>query len=541
MEVEIKEASALVSSTEDLPVQWGFCALVTDRIARKFVWVFQLLFIAVALLGIDSPFLSVHFERQNQTFDIARHVFQDGWQAVLFPKASFSLPTHPTQPFTIARLEVPFYGIFAWPLAVVTGHERAAVRLVAVFFAVLSINLIFRILRHWLDPGPALVGTFVWTTAPLVLHFGGVPMPDILCTTGILASFYFALRGSLGFSSAAFLFSILAKESVIGFGLPILVALLIAKGCRSLKQASILTLVWGMAPLLGLAAWISLDALVPHIGWNLYGPGLKERGRIQELVSPVFYLKSFACLFPFGLGLLGALGILAGIASPIRRINSWLWWSIIISCTFYIVFVLRKITEPQYFLPLLIWLVIAASFGFARLLQRIRPSVSSTSLIWAAVCVHILLVCFMVLDLKSSRVIDFASIEEAGQLIPLNARVIVAYRHYGAAPAVWLDRNVIAISGREEHPADTVQALQTVGFTHLMILDLESRYSAPETTFKVMIRQSFDALLNRRIRRGEQLTQFTGVDSPVRHFCDQHYSKLLERPHVILYSLLAAR
>ncbi len=42
------------------------------------------------LFQLDAPFLSAHNERQNDTFDAARHVFHDGWQSIVMPKVSYS-------------------------------------------------------------------------------------------------------------------------------------------------------------------------------------------------------------------------------------------------------------------------------------------------------------------------------------------------------------------------------------------------------------------------------------------------------------------
>ena len=168
----------------------------------RWVAILQALFLLMALVNLDGPFVSTHFVRQNYTFDVARHVFRDGFPSILTPKGSFSqlsdpadafskLPV-PTPSYTICHLEVPFYGIIGWPFATIfTGHETAVVRLVAVVFSILSIGLLYLVLRYWHDPPVALFGTILWTTAPILLHFGQVPMPDILTTTGMAAAFFF--------------------------------------------------------------------------------------------------------------------------------------------------------------------------------------------------------------------------------------------------------------------------------------------------------------------------------------------------------------
>jgi hypothetical protein len=482
-----------------------------ESTASKLVYLLQALFLAIALFGLDAPFLSVHFERQNQTFDIARHVFHEGLSAVIAPKASFSLPGYTSQPFTIARYEVPFHGLFGWPLAAALGHERAAVRLVSVAFALISIYLFFRTLRHWVEPATALAGTALWAMTPLVLQLGQVPMPDILCTTGVIASFYFALNGNLPVSSGCFLFAILAKESVLPFGLPILVALLVAKECRSVGHVLILSIAWGLVPILGLAAWISLDRFSPPTPWTILQTAADRND--TGLLEPRLYTFTAACLFPFGVGVLGMLGVASAALNKAPRMNCWIRRSIVVACLVYFVFVIRKILEPQYFLPLVFWLALAASFGFARLIERQRFSLVWRTALGVAICAHVLVVWMFTSDLKAARVSNLAGIESAAHLIPNGARVVMVCRHYGAGPAVWLNRNVVNIPGDTKDLDHELRTLRSQNFTYLMILDVESRH------------------------RGEAVTHYADPSSAVRQFCDQNLQRLFESQNVVLYSL----
>jgi hypothetical protein len=494
----------------------GSVTRLRESTALMLVYLLQALFLVIALFGLDAPFLSVHFERQNQTFDIARHVFHEGWSAVVAPKASFSLPGYTSQPFTISRYEVPFHGLFGWPLAAALGHERAVVRLVSVAFALLSIYLFFRILRHWVEPAAALVGTALWATAPLVLQLGQVPMPDILCTTGVIASFYFSLKGNLPVSSGYFLFAILAKESVLPFGLPILVALLVAKECRSAGRFLALSIAWGLAPLLGLAAWISLDRFSPPTPWTILQTAAERNDK--GLLDPRLYIVAAACLFPFGVGVLGMLGIASAAINKAPRTNCWIRRSIVVACLVYFFFVIRKILEPQYFLPLIFWLAFAASLGFARIIERRRFSLVWRTALGVAICAHVLVVWIFASDLKAARVSNFAGIESAAHLIPSGARVVMVCRPYGAGPAVWLNRNVVTIAGDTKNIDHELRTLRSENFTYLMILDLESRHGVQAS--------------------GEgTMTHFADPTSPVRQFCDRNLQRLFETQSVVLYSL----
>ena len=52
----------------------GSVTRLRESTALKLVYLLQALFLLSALFALDAPFLSVHFDRQNQTFDIANEV-----------------------------------------------------------------------------------------------------------------------------------------------------------------------------------------------------------------------------------------------------------------------------------------------------------------------------------------------------------------------------------------------------------------------------------------------------------------------------------
>jgi hypothetical protein len=529
-----------MAGTITRPKQW---IEVSDRIATRVVRAVQVLFLLIALPGLNNPFLSVHFERQNQTYDIARQVFEKGWQGILVPRASFSLAGYSDLPFTVARLEFPFYGFLGWPFAVAFGHDRAVVRLIAVAFSLLSIYLMFHILRHWLDPLSSVTGAALWAFAPLVMHFGQAPMPDILCTTGWMSAFYCALRRRLKLSSAAFAFAVLAKESVVPLGLPVLVALLVAKGIQNRRAAARTALVWCALPTALLTAWLSLDFFGPKTPWTvLQTANDSSRGPISELLSAHFYVESIACLLPYGLGVIGSFALYFAAICKRRSIDGRAKLSMIFAGFFYWIFVARKILEPQYFLPLLCLLVICASFGFAGMRDKMRSSARWRAFGVPALALHILTAYLFTSDLKASRVPDYPAIERAARHIPPGARVAIVGKTYGASPAVWLNRNVEATS---EEPADLARDLpylESMNFRYLMILDLESRHSRPSAqviSVPVMVASVKRLLINHTGEADDVLTHYCDPGSPTRRYCDAHFKRLFESRFAVLYALPA--
>lgn len=513
----------------------------------RWVILFQVLFLLSALPGLNAPFTSMHYVRQNHTFDIARHVYREGWPAVIAPRFSISQLSdrydplspvpNPTPQVTFVYLEVPFLGIFGWPAAqFFPDKERAISRLVAIVFSIASIALYFLIARRWVDAPAALAGAAIWASAPLILHFGQVPMPDVLALVGLAACFLFALRGNLACSSAAFLFTVLAKMSILIYGLPILTALLLALGCRSLFNAAKWAILWGTAPLLGLATWLLLAAHAPPGSWDISGNSDSQHFgpiHLHDLLHWKYYLPPFLYLVPLGCGILGIAGLIFASWKQARRINPWILAAIFISIA--VNYVGENIAwhEPQYTIPVLFWLLIVAAPGLSILLEKARQNrLWRISLIGLAV-LHLLIAAISVAFLKTSRVANFSDIQAAKKLLPPEARVVVYSTTPNVYMSVWLDHNTLMLHPfHEQIPSPSLleklnqqlDNLHHVGFDYLLLVD------APRT-------QSLSILW----QKPPYATDYTSPQSPLRQDFDTHFPKVLEGDHLVLYALPASK
>jgi len=504
----------------------------------------QVFFFATALFGLNAPLTTMHFVRQCQTFDVAQHIFRDGWSSVLAPKASFSqqinpfelfspLPV-PSPRFTIIHLEFPFHGLFGWPAALIfPNHDLIVVRLVSVAFAMLSIAIVHLVLRHWLPPYPALAGTALWTTVPLVLYFGQVTTPDILATTGMTLAFLLALRGQIAGSSGAFLFALLAKLSIIVYGLPILVALLIARDCRSLGEFVKISLLWGALPLFGEMVWLSLGLHDPPDSWEVIGgsfsPGDYGHIHLADLRDSSFYLSAALFLFPFGCGIIGITGLCFALANRPRNMNLFLKGSILIAILFNYVFERIVWREPQYSVPVLFWVVLAASFGFPRLIEKYREGKLWRLLLPGLVVAQAAMVCMSLVFLKAPRAPNLRDIEAGAQLTPPDARVVVYAGISCTVPPVWLKRNTVQLypfAGLDPKIlnsfANELQGFQKNGFNYLMVFDTQDHLRSNVLTHSEKLYSSND----------------TSPTSPIRRFFDDRYKIIFKGDHVILYSLV---
>jgi hypothetical protein len=469
-------------------------------------------------------------------------VFLEGWSAVLTPKASFSLPGYEARPFTVMRQEFPFHGLLGWPFVKWFGHERLLYGSFLRCFALFSIEFVYLILQRWLNPGIAVVGAALWGFSPLVLQFGQVPMPDILCTTGMLGAFWFALKTNLPASSAWFLFAILAKVSVIFFGLPILTALLLAKNCRTTGDFFRIAISWGLAPLIGLLCWTALEIRDPDTPWTVVKlVNDNHRSSTRSLLAAKLYIFLLGSVFAYGLGILGMLGCFMAATKKSVNIRPAIMITLVISNVLYLLVVVAKIPEPQYILPLLAWLVVVAAFGLNRFMSRPLGH-GFSALITLAVALHLLVAFVFTCDLKASHVPAFKDIENAAKLIPANSRVIAAYPFYGAGPAIWLNRNTYAVHTPEELEP-VLPELQKDGFDYIIILDVKSHSVNPHVGLADLGRMGstlFHSANGTNAQPPANLIDYTSTNSPFRQFCDHRFTRLYSTRYVVLYSLTPA-
>jgi hypothetical protein len=501
----------------------------------------QILYFLIALPGIDAPFTSMHFVRQNQTYDVAHHVYEEGWPAIITPRASFSQAydpndtfsplTLPQQRYTIIHLEVPFHGIFGWPAAqLFPNHSRAIARLVSVAATLLLMVVFHRIIRRWIDPIPALAGVALFVSAPIIVHFGQVPTPDILATTGVAISFLYALRGNTAASSAAFLFTVLAKMSIILYGLPVLTALLVARNCRTAISFLTTAALWGAAPLLGIIVWILQSRHDPYGSWVVIGgfrPGSFGPITAHDLVDLRGYIQPAMFLLPFGCGVLGATALLFAARNHPPLMNIWLKAAIALALLLNYVGERIVWREPQYTVPVLFWLFLAASLGLPGLLALARKSGAWKITFTALLLLHLAIAANAIWFLKASRVPNFASIIAAGNLTPTDARIVVYAATPNASPSSWLGRNTLTVVPLPNPPPPEMlsrfdhqlQTFSQAGFTYLLVFDAQEHRS-----LNPLAPPSYES-------------DYTSAKSPVRQHFDSEFQRVFEGNHVVLYAL----
>ena len=79
--------------------------------------------------------------------------------------------------------------------------------------------------------------------------------------------------------------------------------------------------------------------------------------------------------------------------------------------------------------------------------------------------------------------------------------------------------------------------MRSLGFTHLLILDVESRYSGVNANLSSILNECVKALTSGNSKVQAAKGKFEGKDSIVRRFAEKNCQLLYENRHVLLFSL----
>jgi hypothetical protein len=417
------------------------------------------LLLQAVLLG-DAPFLSASHERQNQTAELARDFALGGANAWLRPAAPFSHAQDPARARTVIRFEFPFIGLLGWPFYRAFGTHAWIERLVVGLLAAASVLLLHRLALRLSTPTGALAAALIWTASPLVLHYGAVPMPDIVAVTGLLAALRLALDGRNLASAMAQAAALLAKPTVLPFCLPPFL----------LQRSWPRRLAWAAAALLPLIAWNALASGDPPGSLSLLRTGATApNGFPGDLFQFTFYWRSLAYLVVFGLGPAGAALVLLGLPSAWRA--AWFRGFVASSMASYILAPRFMWREPQYSLPVLAGLCLVAGMGTTPGQAWVRRSVPRRLAGGVALVLQLVTSTILVVDLKASRVPNFEDFAIAARILPPRARVLLVSPSYGASPAAWLGRNVLPMPPSDDPPEARLARLAGLGFSHLLFFE----------------------------------------------------------------------
>jgi hypothetical protein len=455
---------------------------VLTNVLKEKKWLFMILILCtvnlfVYILSIDSLYVSAQHERQSQTSGIALNIVKKGiasfWQPqVDFPMGRKSLENlnNEIPDITIVRYEVPFHGILNWPISLLVGWKSWTPSLISFGASLITIFLSWGFFSKFFESRSSFFGILILSTSPLFLHFGQVPMPDILSLMFLTCSLFFAapsnLKGqdnynpssypnrkvkSLLLSASFFALGILAKQSLAPF---LLSPALLLSSKEKTGRRIVTIFIYSIVAILPLLIWAGLSVFDNPLYSTNFIEMAKDpshKGFPQDLFTINFYLRSFAYISIFGVGFLGILLALYSLLALLKNRKYDFLLGAILGCLYLYINTPRLMwREPQYSLVVVFWLSFLASAGFQLLLNKLGSfggfsrKILKYSLLLLFV-VQLFTVTAGTLDLKASRIPNASELVEAGKLLPPEAKVIQISPSYGATPTFLLNRKTILL------------------------------------------------------------------------------------------------
>lgn len=207
------------------------CLLMAQAIQN-----FPLLFlIAIALIprlyNINSPIIGVHAWRQADTAAIARNFYEtqlahpglaDLWR-LFYPQVDWGGGGY-------AETEFPIYPAIVSGLYRLVGDHTACARLVSVFFSLLGLYFLYRLVALCFDQSVAFWSALLYAILPLSVFYSRTVQPESLVMMSTLGGLYFFNRWTVqadkwdllwswGFSAIASLTKVLP---LVYLGIPLL-------------------------------------------------------------------------------------------------------------------------------------------------------------------------------------------------------------------------------------------------------------------------------------------------------------------------------
>jgi len=464
------------------------------------------LFAASLLFSSKTTYRNAQHERQTQVLAISRNIYFDGlstaWQPItdsVWNVSKLSSIAEASGP-TIIRLEFPFHGVFGNLLATFTGWHNWIPILVSAVASILLFISSWLFYRQFLGYRESCISLFILSTSPMVLHFGQVPMPDILSLLGFSLSLYFSSLASyrrtisipaigirnqwlyLVASSLSFGFALLAKASIILFLLPVL---FIVAGSFQNRMKVIISLITFLAiAFIPLMLWQLLSVFDPQNSYSLIDMFTIDRntqagGLLRTITSAGFVMRTFAYLSFFGVGVIGViLSIAAAISSFSGRSNRVYLVFIASILLSYLAIPNLMQREPQYTLPVIFGLAFLSGEGFACLKFKLQGLKSQGFFYFIAIIlltVQLTVSSLAFKDLKADRVPSAEELARIGKLLGKDEKIIIISASYGPTPTFFLDRMSTILIHKPGMKSYDISEYSKAGFGYILFWDYSLR------------------------------------------------------------------
>lgn len=261
--------------------------------ASHLLWILALAAL-LRLVHLDAPPVGRHAWRQCDTASVARNYHQGGYRFA-FPQIDWEIPGY-------VEMEFPIYPFAVAAAYALVGETEAAARLLSLLGSLVTLWMIYLLVRRLLGAAAALWASLLLAVLPMSVYFGRAIMPESWMLAASAAGVYLFLRWSeeggrwaYVLSAVAVALACLLKPTSLYLGLPLLWLAWRRFGRRTLAQGSIW--LYALAVIAPLVVWYGWAY---HLGQTygasfhvLTAAGADKWGRWSLLASPDFYRRVF--------------------------------------------------------------------------------------------------------------------------------------------------------------------------------------------------------------------------------------------------------
>lgn len=309
------------------------------------------------LYRFNSPIADWHSWRQADTSSVSRIFVQDGFN-LLRPKYHdlSNVPSGLNNPEGYRFVEFPIYNLFQggfYKLLPVLSLEQWG-RLITIFASLLTVLLIYLILKKHQNERAGLIGAFVFAALPFSIYYGRTILPDTSTAATILAGIYFfdlwlsekMKYKKIIFYSLSILFtgvSFLLKPFAAFFTLPMIYLAYQAFGLKMFLNPYLW--VFGTAslfPMIGWRQWMTqFPEGIPSSNWLFNEGGMRFKGAFFNWI----FAERISKLI---LGYWGVFLVVLGLVAKTK--TSYLFfYSFLVSSILYVTVIARGNIQHDYY------------------------------------------------------------------------------------------------------------------------------------------------------------------------------------------------
>lgn len=145
---------------------------------------------------IHNPVADWHSWRQADTAAVSRNFVKDGFNP-FYPQYDALNPLNETgqpNPNRYFFAEFPLYNILTYVFYSNFGIHEEYARLISIFFASLTVPLLFLLVRKYSSTRVALISSFFFAFLPYNIYYGRIIMPDPMYIFFSVATLFFAAK-----------------------------------------------------------------------------------------------------------------------------------------------------------------------------------------------------------------------------------------------------------------------------------------------------------------------------------------------------------